>query len=227
MMISPFRMLGGLLAAGTCLLSAGVARAQMAPDSARLVAKLALVRLVSHAYEVEVEYRCIGPLSVAVAPRVVAGRVPSVVSPSGAAAGDRVFGYGLSVAPRFYIPNTGAEGTRLAGLYVSLIADYQHLRLSYQQEAWGEDLAPNGLRYYVFRPRDFSETIGRTGLAGVLGYQCQVFHPRVRLDTSFGYSSLNSRSSAGAASRYRSSNSDYGYSGSFLALNLSLGVVLR
>ena len=146
MMAAPFRMLGGLLAAGTCLLSAGAARAQMAPDSARLVAKLALVRLVSHAYEVEVEYRCIGPLSVAVAPRVVAGRVPSVVSPSGAAAGDRVFGYGLSVAPRFYSPNTGAEGTRLAGLYVSLIADYQHLRLSYQQEAWGEDREPDGLR---------------------------------------------------------------------------------
>lgn len=213
--------------AAALLLLAGAARAQLAPDSARLVAKLALTPLISHAYEGQAEYRWARRFSFTLAPQVVAGPVPFGVSPQANAAGDRVNGYGAGLGLRCYLPNSGTEGTGLAGLYVGLRADYQHLRLAYQQDAWGEDAAPDGLRYYTYRPRDFGETIVRVGAAATLGYQCQVFHPRLRLDASASRHLLRSRPEAGEASRYRTSPADYGASGAFWSLGLGLGWVLR
>lgn len=209
------------------LLPAGAARAHLAPDSARLAVKLAVVPLFSHAYEVEAEYRWARQLSFSLAPRLVAGTVPASVSPDANAAGDQVRGYGLGVGARFYFPSVDTRGAKLAGFYLGLKAEFQHLHLRYQQPAWGEDLAPDGLLYYTFRARDFSETITRYGGAVTLGYQCQAFHPRVRLDLSAGLQRFQSRSSAGDASRYRSSRTDYSASDPYLTLDLGLGFVVK
>lgn len=215
------------LAAAFLLLPAGAARAQLAPDSARLAVKLAVARLFSRAYEVEAEYRWARQLSLTLAPRLVTGTVPGLVSPDANAAGDQVRGSGLGVGARFYFPSADTRGAKLAGFYFGLRAEFQHLRLRYQQPAWGEDLAPDGLLYYTFRPRDFSETIRRYGGAATLGYQCQAFHPRVRLDLSASLQRFQSRSSAGDASRYRSSRTDYGASDPYLTVDLGLGFVVK
>ena len=215
-----------LLAAGL-LLGAHPGRAQLAPDSARLVVKGAVAALFSRTYEVEAEYRWAKQLSCTLAPQLLAGQVLRTASPTGSAAGDRVGGYGGSAGVRFYVPNTGGEDAKLAGLYFGLQASYQQLRLRFKRETWGEDETADGLRYYVFRPRDFSETIVRQGGAAVLGYQCQVFHPRLRLDASAHLHRLASRSDAGAASRYRSSSADYAYSGTLWTLGLGLGFVVK
>ena len=210
------------------LLKAGAAQAQLAPDSARLAVKVALVRLLSSTYEAEVEYRCARRFSLSLLPRVVAGTAVNYSAPPNVrTSDDQVRGYGLGLSPRFYIPNTGTEGTSLGGLYLSLKAEYQHLRFKYQQNAWGEDLAADGLRYYNFRLRDLTETIDRFGGAATLGYQCQVFHPRLRLDTTLSLNALSSRSSAGEASRYRSARADYGHSGTFWTMGMSLGFVVK
>lgn len=209
------------------LLLAGPARAQLAPDSARLVVKLAVAPLFRHVYEVEGEYRLLKQLSLTLAPRLVAGPVPASVSPTANAAGDQVRGYGLSLGPRFYLPNTGADGALLAGMYVSLRADYQRLGLSYQREAWGEELGPDGLRYYTYRPRDFRETISRFGGSASLGYQSQMLSPRLRLDVAASLHRASTSSSAGEASRYLTSATDYAHSGSFWSLGFSLGYVVK
>lgn len=215
---------GLLLAAG---LRPAAAQAQLAPDSARVVLKLGLAPLLAHTYEAEAEYRWRRHLSLSLAPHIVAGLVPSFVSKLGAGAGDEVRGFGLRIGPRLYIPNTGTEGTALGGLYFGLQAVYQHLSLRFKKEAWGEDLAPDGLNYYVFRARDFTETINRYGGVATVGYQWQVFHPRLYLDASLGFNQRQSYSDAGAASRYRSDASDYAYSGNFLSLGLSVGFSLK
>ncbi|ALW83858.1 hypothetical protein AUC43_01305 [Hymenobacter sedentarius] len=218
-----------LLAGLFLLLNAGAVQAQIAPDSAQLAVKLALVRLLSSTYEAEVEYRCAPRLSVSLLPRVVAGTaVDYSTPPSTRHSDDHVRGVGLGLGSRYYIPNTGTEGAKLAGVYLGLKAEYQHLRLSYQQEGWGEDpSATDGLLYYKFRLRDYSETINRYGGAATLGYQCQVFHPRLRFDTFLSLNALNSRSSAGEASRYRSARADYGHSGTFWTMGVSLGFVVK
>ncbi|WP_426061129.1 hypothetical protein [Hymenobacter sp. B1770] len=212
------------------LLNSGPARAQIAPDSARLVGKLALVKLFSSTYEAEVEYRHGQRFSFSLLPRLVSGK-PNDYSANSTititTSNDQIRGYGLGFGSRFYIPNTGTEGTRLAGLYIGLKAEYQHLRLSYQKEVWGEDPAPDGLLYYTFRNRKFTETINRYGGAATLGYQCQIFLPRLRLDASASLNNLYSRSSAGQASRYRSFQADYAYSGALWTMGLSVGYVLK
>ena len=228
MSCSRFQPLLRLLLGILLLLKAGAAQAQLAPDSAQLVVKVALVRLLSSTYEAEVEYRCAQRFSLSLVPRAVAGTAVNYSAPPNVrTSGDQVRGYGLGLSPRFYLSNTGTEGTSLGGVYLGLKAEYQHLRFRYQQEAWGEDLAADGLRYYKFRLRDLSETINRIGGAATLGYQCQVFHPRLRLDTSLSLNALNSRSSAGEASRYRSARADYGHSGTFWTLGMSLGFVVK
>ena len=221
------------VAGASFFLLAGAARGQIAPDSVRWAIKAEVVPLLSSTYEVEVERRLTRRLSFTLAPRLASGPAADY-SPvrNGAAlatrrSDDRIWGYALALGPRLYIPNTGTEGAGLAGLYVGLKGEYQHLQLSYRQETWGEDLAPDGLRYYVFRPRDFAETIDRVGGALLLGYQCQVFHPRLRLDLSAALKVLRSRSSAGEASRYQASSADYAYSGAFASLGLGLGFVLK
>ncbi|HEX8505802.1 MAG TPA: hypothetical protein VF630_10570 [Hymenobacter sp.] len=226
-----FRRLTGLLTGALLLLKAGTAQAQMAPDSAQLAVKLALGRLLGSTYEVELERRYGRRFSFSLLPRVVAGQALDHSSSNGSPfpnrSNDRIRGYGLGFGPRHYLPNTGTEGTGLAGLYIGLKAEYQHLRFTYEQEGWGEDLAADGLRYYTFRARNFTETINRYGGAFVLGYQCQILHPRLRFDGSASLNGLSSRSSAGPASRYRSSPTDYGHSGSFLTFGLSLGFVVK
>lgn len=219
--------LRGLAAGLVLLLGAGPARAQLAPDSARLAVKLAAARLLVSTYEVEVEYRWAARLSVVLAPRLVAGAVPALISSAGHAAGDQVRGGGVGLSGRFYVPVAGVGDSKLTGFYVSLRAEYQRLRLRYQQEAWGEDQAADGLYYYAYRPRTFTETINQLGGACTLGYQCQVVHPRLRLDASVSLNRLESRSSAGPASRYRSSALDYGSSETFGSLGLGLGFVLK
>ena len=225
------RQLAGLLAAVGLLLKASTAQAQLAPDSARLAVKLAVVRLVGSTYEVELEHRYRQRFSFSLLPRVVSGKALDRASFNGNPvpnrSDDRIRGYGLGFSPRYYVPNTGTEGTRLAGLYLGLKVEYQHLRLGYEQQGWGEDLAADGLYYYTFGPRNFSETINRYGGAFTLGYQCQFIHPRLRFDGSASLNALSSRSSAGPANRYRSSATDYGYSGSFLTFGLSLGFVVK
>ena len=209
------------------LLTAGTVRAQIAPDSARLLIKLGLSPLVVSTYEAELEYRWLQRLSLTLTPQVVAGIVPTLVSKTANTNNDKVHGFGLRLGSRLYLPNTGTEGAALAGLYFGLQAEYGHLALSYQQEGWGEDLAADGLRYYVFRQRDYTETINRYGGAGAVGYQCQLSHPRIRLDSALIIHVLHSQSSADGASRYLSSSSDYGYSGSSWGLALNLGYVLK
>jgi hypothetical protein len=227
----PLRALGGLLVGGCLLLRPATAQAQLAPDSARLAVKLAVIQLLRSTYEVEVEHRFGSRASLSLAPRVVAGTASdhstSQASPPLNRSDDQIRGYGLGFGPRFYFSNTGAKGASLAGLYVGLKAEYHYLRLSYVQEGWGEDLAADGLYYYTFRSRDFTETISRYGGALSLGYQSQALHPRLRLDGAASLNALSSCSSAGEASRYRSSSTDYGYSGSFLAFNLSVGFVVK
>lgn len=220
-------------AAGVFFLSVGAARAQIAPDSMRWAIKAEAVPLLSSTYEVEVEHRLTHRLSFTLAPRLASG-LAADYSPvrNGTAlaarrSDDQIRGYALALGPRLYIPNTGTEGSSLAGLYVGLKGEYQHLQLSYRQETWGEDLAPDGLRYYIFRPRDFAETVNRVGAVLLLGYQCQVFHPRLRFDLSAALKMLRSRSSAGEESRYRASSADYAYSGAFASLGLGLGFVLK
>lgn len=217
----------GLLASTLGLGAANSVCAQLRPDSARLVLKAGLVPLLKQVYEIQAEYRLGKLLSLTLTPQVMTGRVPSSVSTTAADAGDRVHGYGLGFGPRLYIPGTSNKGVQLDGLYLSLQAAYQHLRLSYQQQAWGEDPAPDGLRYYVFRDRDFGETIDRYGGIATLGYQSEVFHPRLRLDISASLNRLQSHSSAGAATRYSSATGDYAHPGAFLSLGLSLGFSLR
>lgn len=208
------------------LLPAARAQAQLAPDSARLVVKASVVRLLQSTYEAEVEYRYSRHCSVVLLPRVVAGPA-SDYTPRNTRGNDRARGYGLGVGHRFYVPNTGTPHTDLAGLYLGLKGEYQRLVLGYNQEAWGEDVAADGLRYYTYRPRDFSETIDRVGGAAALGYQCQVFHPRLRLDCSASLNTLSSRTSAGDASRYRTTRDDYAYSGTFWTLGLAVGFTLK
>ena len=213
--------------AAALLLPAGATRAQLAPDSARLAVKVAVLRLLALTYEAEVEYRCARHLSLTLLPRVVAGPVPAFISVQANAAGDRVQGLGVGLSPRLYIARAGTEGAQLAGLYCSVKGEYQHLRLALEREAWGEELAPNGLTYYVMRPRTFSETIRRYGGAATLGHQSQVLHPRVLLDFSVSLNALTSRSSAGEATYYRTSSVDYGYSGFFWSLGLSAAFVVK
>lgn len=215
-------LLAALLALGTA-----PARAQVAPDSARLALKLAFVPLFEATYELQAEYRLARQFSLSLAPRLLAGTVPVSVSKVANEAGDKVSGHGLSLGTRFYLPNSGAEGAMLAGLYFGLQADYYRLRLSYQAETWGEDLGPDGLLYYTYRYREGHENITRYGGTATIGYQCQVLHPRLRLDASASLSRLHSTSSGINLSRYTSSDSDYGYSGNFWSLGLGLGFVLK
>lgn len=222
-----FLLRGGWLAAGLGLLPAGTAWAQLLPDSARLVLKAELVPLLKHSYAVQVEYRLARLLSLTLTPQVVAGTVPSSVSTTANAAGDQVRGYGCSLGPRLYLPGTSNQGVQLDGLYVSVQAAYQHLRLHYRQAAWGEDLAPDGLRYYVFRDRDFLETIARYGGVATLGYQTEVFHPRLRLDMSASLNRFSSHFSASGNTRYNSSPGDYANPDNYLSLDLSLGFSLK
>jgi hypothetical protein len=218
----------GLVLLAVLLALAGVpAHAQIAPDSARLVAKLSLTRLFYATYELEAEYRLSPRFSLTLAPRALAGTVPAVVSEVANAADDQVRGYGLSLGSRFYLPNSGGDGALLAGLYFGLQADYYRLNLHYQAEAWGEDLGADGLRYYNYRYRDGRETISRYGGTATLGYQCQVFHPRLRLDASASLSRLHSTSRGANLGRYNSSATDYGHSGTFWNLNLGMGFVLK
>ncbi|WP_345236532.1 hypothetical protein [Hymenobacter saemangeumensis] len=209
------------------MLTATSAQAQLAPDSARLVLKAGVLRLLSRTYQLEAEYRLARPVSLTLAPRLLAGTVPSGISPAANEAGDKVRGYGLSLGPRFYLPGADTEGAQLAGLYLGLKVDYQQLRLSYQREAWAEDPGPDGLLYYTFRPRELTESIRRVGGVATIGYQCQVFSPRFRIDAAASLNRLSSTSSAGNDSRYLTSANDYGYSGSFFTLDLNLGFVLK
>ena len=208
------------------LLPAARAQAQLAPDSARLALKVSVVRLLQSTYEAEVEYRYARRCSVVLLPRAVAGPA-SDYTPGNTRGNDRARGYGLGLSHRFYVPNTGTPHTGLAGLYLGLKGEYQHLVLSYSQVTWGEDVAADGLRYYTYRARDFTETISRVGGAATLGYQAQVFHPRLRLDCSVSLNTLRSRSSADEASRYRATRDDYAYSGTFWTLGLGLGFTLK
>jgi hypothetical protein len=203
----------------------------MAPDSAQLAAKLAVGRLLGSTYEVELERRYGQRLSFSLLPRVVAGQALDHSSSTGTPfpnrSDDRMRGYGLGFSARYYLPNTGTEGTGLAGLYLGLKAEYQRLRFTYTQEGWGEDLAADGLYYYTFRARSFAETINRYGGAFLLGYQCQILHPRLRFDAYGSLNALSTRSSANQGSRYRSSPTDYAHSGSFVTFGLSLGFVAK
>ena len=227
MSIPRFIRRGAGLLATLLALSPAPTRAQMAPDSARLALKLAFVPLFEATYELQAEYRLARQFSLTLAPRLLAGTVPASVSKVANEARDKVSGQGLSLGTRFYLPNSGAEGAMLAGLYFGLQADYYRLRLSYQAEAWGEDLGPDGLLYYTYRYREGRENITRYGGTATLGYQCQVLHPRLRLDASASLSRLHSTSSGVNLSRYDSSDSDYGYSGKFWSLGLGLGFVLN
>ncbi len=220
------RRLGGLLTGFfLLLLKAGPASAQLAPDSARLALKLSVSQLLWRSYEAEVEYRLSPRLSLALLPRGVAGTLRHTPAGGTVSSLDEVRGYGLGLSPRYYVPHTSA-GAGLAGLYVGLKAEYQHLRFAYEQLGWGEDQEANGLRYYRYRAREFTETIDRSGGAVALGYQCQVVHPRLRLDFATSLNALRSRSSTDGNSNYRFNSADYGYSGMFWTANLSLGFVL-
>jgi len=218
------RLLPALIGGG---LPAGVAHAQLAPDSARLALKVSVSHLLQATYGAEAEYRCTRALSFVLAPRLVAGTVPARISATAHRDGDQVRGYSLSLGPRYYLPNTGTEGARLAGAYFALRADYQRLNLSYHAEVWGEEQGPNGLLYYTFRPRQQTEAITRYGGAVTLGYQCQVFSPRLRLDVSASLNRLLSSSSAGPTTRYHSSPRDYLNSSPFWSLEAGLGFVIN
>lgn len=222
-----FLRCGGWLALGLAQLPAGAAWAQLRPDSARLVLKVELVPLLRHTYEVQAEYRLARLLSLTLTPQVVAGAIPAPVGTTADAAGNQVRGYGLRLGPRLYIPGTSNVGVQLDGMYVNVQAAYQRLRLRYQQAAWGEDLAPDGLRYYVFRDRDLLETVTRYGGAVTLGYQTEVFHPRLRLDVSAGLNYFSSHSSLGTATGYNSRPGDYSNSDSYIVLGLGLGFSLK
>ena len=209
------------------LLRAGGAQAQLAPDSARLALKVDVAQLLRGTYEVEAEDRATPHLSLTVAPHLRQGTVSGLVSRTAYAAGDQVSGYGARLGPRYYFSGQGTAGALLAGWYVGLRADYQHLRLQREGEAWGEDPGPDGLRYYVFRHRESVETIRRAGGAASLGFQGQVLHPRLRLDAGASTHYLQSNSSAGDASLYRTTRTDYGHSGFFWSLNVGLGFVVK
>jgi hypothetical protein len=209
------------------LLSAGAAVAQQAPEPGRMVVKLSLSRLLTSTYEVEAEYRLTPRVSLTVAPRVVTGPVASFVSATASAAGDRVSGAGLGLGSRLYLSKAGASDFPLAGLYVAARAEFQRLNVAYKREAWGEEQGRDGLMYYTFRPRDLRENITRWGGAGLLGYQAQAFHSRMRLDVSVGLMGLRSTSSEGKASQRDFLMTDYAYSGVMPAANLSIGYVWK
>ena len=217
----------GLALAGALLLGPALGRAQFAPDSVRLLLKVAVPELAYRTYAPALEYRTGQYVSVELAPRLTTGTVPSRVSPLAHDADDEVRGYGGRLAGRLYLPNTTFGGLPLAGCYLSIRAEYQHLRLTYPRTAWGEDLADDGLRYYVLRPRPFSETIRRVGGAAVVGYQFPVISSRLRFDTSLAFNQFYSKSSIGDATRYNSSGTDYGASGSFLNVDVGLGYMLK
>ena len=220
----------GLALAGA-LLRAAASQAQAAPDSvtdpARLLLRVAVPPLAYRTYEAALEYRTGRYASVLLAPRLSTGPVPAWVSDVAHAEGDRVRGYGGTVAARLYLPDARFGAFPLAGCYLSVRAEYQHLQLNYFRDAWGEDLGPDGLRYYVLRPRPFGETIWRAGGAVLVGYQLPVVYRRLRFDTSLAFNQFYSHSSIGDATRYDSSATDYASQSPFLSLDVSLGFVLK
>ena len=166
-------------------------------------------------------------LSLTLAPRLLAGPVPEFVSLTANRAGDEAHGQALDLGGRYYLKTQPSDGNGLAGVYVGLKAEYQRLRPLYRIEMWGEDPGSDGLSYYTYRPRSFTETINRFGGVAQLGYQAQLVHPRLRIDVWVSASYLHSRSSAGEASRYNSGIFDYAYSGFSPLLGLSLGYVVK
>ena len=153
--------------------------------------------------------------------------MPQFVSSLASTAGDEAHGQALGLGGRYYLKSQPGDGNGLAGVYVGLKAEYQRLRPLYRIEMWGEDPGSDGLSYYTYRPRSFTETINRFGGVAQLGYQAQLVHPRLRIDVWVSASYLHSRSSAGEASRYNSGIFDYAYSGFSPLLGLSLGYVVK
>lgn len=221
---------GGLLFLAL-LLAAGPAGAQApapaAPDPARLALKLAVGRLFVQTYEVEAEYALSRRLSLTLAPRLLAGPIPVYVSTLANEANDEVHGVAVGIGGRYYVHFVAADGNGLAGFFLGLKAEYQRLRPLYRLERWGEDPGPDGLLYYAYRFRDFTETIERYGAVATVGYQAQLVHPRLRLEVSASANALRSRSSAGAATRYDSGPNDYAHSGLSPTLGLSVGFVIK
>ena len=211
------------------MLRAGTAQAQLAPapDSARLALKVDVARLFYNTYELEAEYGLTPRLSLLLAPHLRGGRVSGLVSRAAYEAGDQVSGFGARGGGRYYFWDKGTEGTRLAGWYAGLRADYEQLRLRRDVEGWGEDLAADGLRYVTFRRRQSAETIRRGGGALSLGFQGQVLFPRLRLDAGPSLHYRRSRSSAGDASSYRTARTDFAHSGVSWSLHVGLGFVLK
>lgn len=228
----------GLLAGLRLLLIAAPAPAQpastpaaagppIAPAPARLALKVAVGRLFTQTYELEAEYALKPRLSLTLAPRLLAGPVPEFVSLMANRAGDEAHGQALDLGGRYYLKTQPGDGDGLAGVYVGLKAEYQRLRPLYRIEMWGEDPGPDGLSYYTYRPRSFTETINRAGGGVQLGYQARLVHPRLRIDVWVSASYLRSRSSAGEATRYNSGRFDYAYSGLAPLLGLSVGYVVK
>ena len=198
-----------------------------APAPARLALKVAVGRLFTQTYELEAEYALNPRLSLTLAPRLLAGPVPQFVSSVANRAGDEAYGQALGLGGRYYLKTQPGDGNGLAGVYVGLKAEYQRLRPLYRIEMWGEDPGPDGLNYYTYRPRSFTETIDRAGGVVQLGYQTRLVHPRLRIDVWVSASYLRSHSSAGEATRYNSSQFDYAYSGLSPLLGLSVGYVVK
>lgn len=223
---------GGLLFL-VLLLTAGPAGAQApapapaGPKPARLALKLAVGRLFVQTYEVEAEYALSQRLSLTLAPRRLAGPIPVYVSTLANGANDEAHGVAVGMGGRYYIHFVAADGNGLAGFFLGLKAEYQHLRPLYRLEAWGEDASPDGLLYYAYRFRDFTETIARYGAVATVGYQSQLVHSRLRLEVSASANALRSRSSAGAATRYDTGPNDYAHSGLSPTLGLSVGFVIK
>jgi hypothetical protein len=138
---------------------------------------------------------------------------------------ENVRGHGAELLYRLYFPGTNPDP--LMGFYVGVGPHIQRFKLHFQADGWQQQLADDGLKYYQYGPRPYTESIRRAGAAAIAGYQGPLGLGPLTMDfyLGLGWRQSSFRSDF-ETSRYRSSDFDYAARGFYFPVGFKLGVAL-
>ncbi|MCC9166264.1 hypothetical protein LN893_05340 [Pontibacter sp. XAAS-A31] len=134
-----------------------------------------------------------------------------------------VSGYGAAVQYRVYLTRpakpTGEQ------FYTSFGINCHHFKIDFVRQGWVEETADDGLLYYRYKDRSFTEKVDRWGGVILLGAQDPVISDRVVLDAyvGLGYKSSSIETDY-TEPRYNYNLLDFGFTGAHLLLGMKLGI---
>ena len=200
-------------------------------DSSRINVKFSLQHLLINGLHVDIEkpHKQNKRRSLIFSPRFYSGRTRTVDFLSGRHQEDednaQVLGYGVEIGQRWYVSkNTDITKERT---YVAYGLNLHHFAVDFEREAWAEEMADDGLRYYRYSMRPYRGKITRWGAVAMFGAQNPLIGDKTLWDIYIGAGYYNSRNQSNYNFiRYNESIFDFGYTGLYFLAGIKLGVVL-